>query len=102
MYMDSKQLKEFLDCRWQELSLEIKLKAKEILLKGLSEFEINEIKLKYNQDPIGWITPLHLYWGKYIRNYLRQEGISDEVLPTKQWDDYYSQCIEFAIGLRGE
>jgi hypothetical protein len=100
--MTNQEFKEYNDNKWKELSIEIKHKAKEILLQGLGEYDKQEIKLMYNRDPINWSSPYHTNWGMSIRNYLCREGIDDNSLPSKNWDDYYTQCVEYALGLREE
>ncbi|WP_028058289.1 hypothetical protein [Candidatus Solirubrobacter pratensis] len=52
----------------------------------------------------------HMSGGMGVRNYLRQEGFTDDQLPTlpelydgkdvSTWDDFYVQVMEAAAGLR--
>lgn len=49
--------------------------------------------------PQFWISP-HMGIGMSIRNLLRSEGLSDESLPNKNWDDYYVPVLEAALGFR--
>jgi len=100
--MTDQEFKEFHDSKWKELPLELKLKAKEILLEGIHESDIKEIKFRYKQNPIKWYSFIPYHWGSSIRNYLRQNGISDNSLPNLSWIDLWVQAVEFTVGLRTE
>jgi hypothetical protein len=49
---------------------------------------------------IKWALPFHHDWGMDARNEFRALGYKDVDLPSKNWDDYYIQIIEIAIGER--
>lgn len=68
--------------------------------KALGPDDIYLIKQDYENDPETWWTTHHHGWGTGIRNYLRKHVCLDNVLPTGNWDDYYIQIIELALGLR--
>jgi hypothetical protein len=62
---------------------------------------IEEIKAAYEeQGPIQWAIPAHHDWGMHIRNTFRNQGFTEDNLPDGNWDDYYIQVIELALGLR--
>lgn len=66
-------------------------------------YEIVEwIKSQYEKNPLNWIHLEHQHhgFGMGIRNFLRDKGFKDDVLPISNWDDYYVQVIELAVGLR--
>lgn len=49
---------------------------------------------------IDWIGNNHHGWGTGIRNALRDAGFLDDQLPNENWDDYYIQVVELAVGIR--
>lgn len=49
---------------------------------------------------IEWAIPYHHSWGVGVRNLLRENGLTDDKLPDENWDDYYIQVIELALGHR--
>lgn len=53
--------------------------------------------------PMEWVhkapTLGHFFWGMGVRNMLRDAGLSDDLLPDGNWDDYYIQVIEYTLGL---
>ena len=61
--------------------------------------ESRELVELYEENRTGWYIPFHFSWGVSVRNWLR-ESISDDMLPTGNWDDYYVEVIECAIGVR--
>jgi len=85
---------------------------KDILIKSckflnddyLSDENIEQLKEIYNKCPSStkslWFIEYHNYEGMYIRNFLREKGLLDNQLPSGNWDDYYTQCLECAIGVR--
>lgn len=84
---------------------------KDILHKAIQIFNddtnFNERKFLinlYNIAPIDtkalWFIPYHSYEGMVIRNKFRRSGLLDEMLPSGNWDDYYVQVMECAIGVR--
>lgn len=97
------EFKEFHNKCFSEMPMDLKIKAVNYLKEFLSDEIKQSIKNLYNKDPIFWMSKamLHFSWGMFIRNKLRKEcEILDDVLPTGNWDDYYTQCVEAACGLR--
>jgi len=41
----------------------------------------------------------HMSTGMSIRNYLRQQGLTDDLLPEQNWDDYYMPVLERALAV---
>jgi hypothetical protein len=87
---------------WQELPLDIKLKAKEVILSKLTSKDKRFLKSAIKSNPEDWWSAIHFNWGMYIRNQLRVFVCLDNQLPTENWDDYYAECIEFALDFRKE
>lgn len=65
---------------------------------------VDEIKRAYTQHGRhNWIHSEdfgHFQWGMGCRNALRTAGFKDDQLPQHNWDDYYVQVVEAAVGLR--
>lgn len=59
-----------------------------------------KIKEEHEKDNRTWWASHHHGWGTSIRNSLRDNVCLDDKLPTKNWDDYYIQIVEIALGLR--
>ncbi|MBZ4649269.1 hypothetical protein [Thermosipho sp. (in: thermotogales)] len=54
-----------------------------------------------NKHLIDWFLLEHFRSGMTIRNMLRKDAnLSDYLLPDKNWDDYYIQVLEIALGIR--
>lgn len=61
----------------------------------------DEIEKMKKENPSGrpfFMSP-HMTLGMGIRNLLRAEGLLDKETPTGNWDDYYIEAIEHALGL---
>lgn len=68
---------------------------------GKDKEMVEEIKAAYEEKgPIEWAIPAHHDWGMHIRNVFRSQGFTDDNLPDNNWDDYYIQVIELALGMR--
>lgn len=93
--------KQYFDEKFNEIPQEVLEKASAFLIGYIPAGEqiliIEEIKEKGLMD---WAIPHHSFWGMSIRNNLREAGLTDDLLPDKNWDDYYIQVIEYALGLR--
>ena len=94
-------IEEHLDRFWNELDEEIKIMAIaacKTVIDGETKKKIFE---EYDKDPIYWWAKYHFYWGMYIRNKIRElTKITDDKLPSGNWDDYYIQAVETSLGLR--
>lgn len=85
---------------WLELPKEIKDKAKIVINSILTVETKKRIIEEYKNDQIFWVVPYHSGWGRSLRNFLREEVCTDDKLPSGNWDDYYAQCVEYALDLR--
>jgi hypothetical protein len=94
--------KEYYDKKFAEIPQEVLDKALTIINSELDDQTKQWAKdLFILKGPIEWAISLHHGWGTAIRNMLRTTGgLSDNLLPDKNWDDYYIQVIEAAIGVR--
>ena len=98
--LSTEEFVQFHNNRWFELPLEIKEKAKICINEILTiESKVNIIEA-YEKDPVYWISPYHFGWGMTMRNHLREYVCTDDQLLSGNWDDYYTQCVEYAPDLR--
>jgi hypothetical protein len=94
---DGKTLRQIHEEKWAELSDDVKTRAVELLR--------NEFPLELKQDlqnliaknPDNWIGMEHFGWGMAVRNFLRTNGLTDDLTPDRNWDDYYIKAIEEAV-----
>ena len=98
--MTDKEFVLFHEERYAELLEGIKIKAKIVINDALREEDKENIKQAIKENPIHWIAPYHFNWGMKIRNLLRDKVCLDDQLPSGNWDDYYTYCIEDALGMR--
>ena len=93
--------REYWESKVKEMPKDFLIKAVEFVKKELSEKTKEEIrKVIETQGIDDWIAGYHFNWGMAMRNALRDAGFSDDELPDKNWDDYYHQVIEIALGMR--
>lgn len=94
--------KGYYDKKFAEIPKVVLDDAVEYTLETLSKEDKEQIILlhkKYGQ--VEWMHALgHFDVGMRLRNYFRECGLTDELLPDKNWDDYYIQVIEKALNLR--
>ncbi len=89
------------DQRWAELPEEIKIKPMAAVRTVTPPEDVKGIVGVYTMDPATWWCPYHFWWGMNIRNAIRRlTGITDDQLPSGNWDDYYVPAVEAALGLR--
>ena len=91
------------DKAWAELPREIRQKSVDALKAHFDPEATESILRLYNDHgPDGWYA--HARWhftvGAKIRNFLRKNAADDMALPSGNWDDYYVQAIEAAVGVR--
>ena len=79
------------------LDPEIKVKAIAVLRQDLPDDSKIEIRNAMQESDM-WYVSHHFYWGMAIRNLLRDKVCLDDKLPTRNWDDYYIECVEAAVG----
>lgn len=93
--------KQYFDDKFNEIPQEVLEKASAFLIGFIPAGEqlliIDEAK---EEGLIEWAVSNHTFWGMSIRNNLREAGLTDDMLPDKNWDDYYIQVIEYSLGLR--
>jgi len=92
--------KEYFDKKLNEIPRDVLEGVVNFLKTELSEEAKAEIRRAYSEDPEHWITRYHFGWGMGVRNSLRDAGFKDERLPDRNWDDYYFQLIDIAVGVR--
>lgn len=95
--------KAYFDKKLEEIPRDFLIKAVEHLQSALPR-EVQEIiKRAIKKDGLyEWLfkNRYHMGLGMEIRNSLREAGLGDESLPDKNWDDYYHQVVEIAVGTR--
>jgi len=92
--------KEYFDKKLAEIPRDMLEGAVNFLKSELSEEVKIQLREVYAADPEHWISRYHFGWGMGVRNSLRDAGFKDDRLPGRNWDDYYFQLIEIAIGVR--
>lgn len=89
------------DEKLAELSEPLVTRAVDCLVHIISNQDKYDLLKLYEEDPNEkWFVGQHFGYGMYIRNQLRSAGITDDLLPDRNWDDYYIQILEIAIGIR--
>jgi hypothetical protein len=76
---------------------DVRQKAVRILKDGWTEAIKASVRQAMEDYGDEWYAGAHFGWGMSVRNYLRNKGISDDQLPTKNWDDYYVEIIQEAV-----
>lgn len=92
----------YFDRCFAELSPEVVQKGSAILLQHLPEDAKEEVAKRYAQfGKHAWIYEdmAHFGFGMGVRNLLREQGLTDDMLPNGNWDDYYVSLIEHALKL---
>lgn len=84
---------------YAELSDEVKRQGMEILRTYLPKNDLPLIAGQIREyGTVVWMSKFqeHFGWGMVVRNLLRQHGLKDDVLATRNWDDYYVLLVEDA------
>jgi hypothetical protein len=84
---------------WENLDQSIKTQAVAHLHVELSPVNREEWRKRIEADPEDWMLEEHHFAGMAFRNLLRK-AVTDNELPTGNWDDYYVSAIEVACGVR--
>jgi hypothetical protein len=95
--------KQYYDNKLAEIPKDFLDEVIEFLQKVIfvEEEEKKEIREAFiSEGEIKWALEHHFGWGMEMRNILRANGFMDNKLPDNNWDDYYIQVIELALGLR--
>jgi hypothetical protein len=98
--MNDVEYAKYLDDKYNEIPKEFLVKCVEFLKNEIQEETKDEIYKAYQDNGLNWIGVGHFHFGMYIRNKLRSAGFLDECLPDGNWDDYYIQVLEDAVGIR--
>jgi hypothetical protein len=98
--MNKNEFAQYLDERLAEMPNDILRGSVQFLKNEFTPELIKEIKAKYTMEGADWIAGKHHTWGMQVRNKLREAGFKDDMLPTKNWDEYYVQVVEIACGIR--
>ncbi len=100
MELETIDIVKYGDEKLKELPLWIVNKGVMVLRDTITLNSGTYIRKAYKDDPATWWAESHHYWGRTIRNLLREKVCLDDELPSKNWDDYYVAIIEIACGLR--
>jgi hypothetical protein len=92
------------DDRLYELPKWIVEKSVKVLQETLDVETVQTIKKLWKINPVNWFAGSHFSWGMAIRNLLRDKVCLDDKLNENEkyqnWDNYYVQLVEIAIGVR--
>ena len=82
---------------WDGLDVELRSRCVDALRNdGKFMSCAHEVRKSIRADPDEWVLPYHRFWGMRVRNLLRDTA-ADRVLPSENWDDYYSAAVEEAV-----
>lgn len=86
------------------MPVDVRDRAVELLSMAFDNETTMVIKELFSEHGTNWIHKVdggrgHFSFGMSVRNGLRREGLTDDLLPERNWDDYYVGCIELALGL---
>lgn len=91
------------DAKFHTIPKDVLATAVKIIQDNLSDAVKKEVTARFNKHGSHfWIFPDmgHFGFGMGVRNLLRENGLKDNLLPDKNWDDYYVAVIEYALGLK--
>lgn len=98
--------KAYYDERLKEIPPDVLTRAVDVIRQKVRKDDQERIRADFGRfGEHDWIHQGgmgHHGGGMWIRNRLREEGLTDDLLPGNNWDDYYVQVIEVALGLRPE
>lgn len=79
----------------------IREKALKILKEHIPADQQEKLKEMIIANPNGWFTKIHFWGGMAIRNLLRKEGLTDDLLPVynsmQNWDGHYVSLVEILV-----
>lgn len=90
----------YYDRIWAELPPSLQertLDATRKILSLVSEGEKAIVRKQIVADPYGWVTPYHFWGGMAFRNALRDLGVTDDLFPLGNLDDYYATAIKLVL-----
>lgn len=94
--------RDYYDTKFAEIPAGVLQKSMVVFDKYLSDLR-EPFKTSHGfEGSIDWFIKRwgHFTLGMRIRNLLRSEGLTDDLLPDKNWDDSYIQALERWIGVR--
>ncbi|MEP0874160.1 hypothetical protein NDA01_31170 [Trichocoleus desertorum AS-A10] len=91
----------YLDQKLREIPPGILEKAIAVFQTLPEEFK-TECRVRHAIEPDTWMNSWHFSVGTQLRNMLRDQGLRDDLLPDKNWHDYYIPVLEVSLGLREE
>ena len=104
--------REFKANKYNEMPESIRTQAILALLPVVKEWNTSPdfglIEKAIERRPDQWMFELgkdveyysfHMSTGMGIRNYLRHQGLTDDLLPDQNWDDYYMPVLERALSI---
>ena len=87
--------------KFNEIPINLFPKIKEIFDKNLNQCWIDKAKEMIEENGlVNWMIPFHFNTGMSIRNLLRNKGITDNLFPDNNLDDYYIPMLEWWLGYR--
>ena len=99
--MPSDKFEELMTKKLESLDHEFVEKVVAFLRVYFTQEARDEIRALIDKGGLShWIGGIHHGWGTAVRNLLRENGFTDDMLPDKNWDDYYGQMVEIAVGAR--
>lgn len=93
-------MNEYFDAKLAEIPRDFLKDCVAFLRSEIPDYIQANIRTLYESEGSEWAIPFHHEWGRNIRNALRLAGFFDSRLPDKNWDDYYIQVVELAVGIR--
>ena len=93
--------KEYFEQKFNEIPKEVLVKSVSHLKSIFSDDDKEYIREQIDTHGLHeWIHKIqdgfgHMGWGMAIRNELRSIGLTDDMLPDGNWDDYYVSVVEW-------
>jgi hypothetical protein len=103
--MDDKEFYDYSTTKLNEIPKDFLCAVVNFLRQDMPLNIKNYINDLFNEYGLGWQfgkgqDGVPCGWGMMVRNRLRMAGFLDCQLPDGNWDDYYTPCIELAVGIR--
>jgi hypothetical protein len=100
--MNKQETIEYFNKKFSEIPKELFPKIKEIFDRDITaKSNLYNIKTLIEKQGLNeWAYPYHFTVGMAIRNDLRNNGITDDLFPDQNLDDYYVPMLEWWAGYR--